>query len=72
MLDDFDLAELRRAVEIRDAHAAASGKPPKELEASGSVDLDTLRAVADTGVDFISIGAMTKHVRAVDYSMRFR
>jgi nicotinate-nucleotide pyrophosphorylase (carboxylating) len=71
MLDDFDLAGLRRAVEIRDAHAAESGMPPKELEASGSVDLETLRAVADTGVDFISIGAMTKHVRAIDYSMRF-
>ena len=72
MLDDFGLDDMRRAVEIRDAHAAASGTRPKELEASGSVDLDTLRAVAETGVDFISIGAMTKHVRAIDYSMRFR
>ena len=71
MLDDFDLEGLRRAVEIRDAHAAETGTQPKELEASGSVDLDTLRAVAETGVDFISIGAMTKHVRAVDYSLRF-
>jgi len=72
MLDDFDLDGMREAVAIRDAHAAATGTRPKELEASGSVDLDTLRAVADTGVDFISIGAMTKHVRAIDYSMRFR
>lgn|SRR5690606_38413027 len=72
MLDDFALDDMRRAVEIRDAHAAATGTRPKELEASGSVDLDTLRAVAETGVDFISIGAMTKHVRAIDYSMRFQ
>lgn len=72
MLDDFDLAGLRHAVEIRDAFAAETGSVPKELEASGSVDLPTLRVVAETGVDFISIGAMTKHVRAIDYSMRFR
>jgi len=71
MLDDFDLAALRQAVTVRDAHAAETNTKPKELEASGSVDLDTLRAVAETGVDFISIGAMTKHVRAIDYSMRF-
>lgn len=71
MLDDFDLDGLRQAVALRDAHAAQAGTRPKELEASGSVDLETLRAVAATGVDFISIGAMTKHVRAIDYSMRF-
>ncbi len=72
MLDDFNLADLRAAVELRDAHSARTGTPPKELEASGSVGLDTLAAVAATGVDFISIGAMTKHVRAIDYSLRFR
>jgi nicotinate-nucleotide pyrophosphorylase (carboxylating) len=67
MLDDFSLADMRTAVTMRDAHA---GKR-QELEASGSVNADTLRAVADTGVDFVSIGAITKHVRAVDFSMRF-
>jgi nicotinate-nucleotide pyrophosphorylase (carboxylating) len=72
MLDDFDLASLRQAVAIRDAHAAASRSAPKELEASGSVDSATLRAIADTGVDFISIGAMTKHIRAIDYSLRVK
>ena len=42
-----------------------------ELEASCNMALETLRAVAETGVDFISVGGLTKHVRAVDLSMRF-
>jgi nicotinate-nucleotide pyrophosphorylase (carboxylating) len=67
MLDDFSLDDMRAAVRLRDAHA---GKR-QALEASGSVNAATLRAVADTGVDFVSIGALTKHVRAVDFSMRF-
>jgi nicotinate-nucleotide pyrophosphorylase (carboxylating) len=67
MLDDFSLDDMRTAVRLRDASA---GKR-QELEASGSVDAKTLRDVATTGVDFISIGALTKHVRAVDFSMRF-
>jgi nicotinate-nucleotide pyrophosphorylase (carboxylating) len=70
MLDDFSLEDLERAVALRDA-AASSAAARKELEASGSVDLDTVRAVAATGVDFVSVGALTKHVRAIDYSMRF-
>ena len=44
---------------------------PIKLEASGSVTLETLRSIAETGVDFVSIGSLTKHVRAVDLSMRF-
>jgi len=67
MLDDFSLDDMRAAVRLRDAHA---GKR-QELEASGSVNASTLRDVAATGVDFISIGALTKHVRAIDFSMRF-
>jgi nicotinate-nucleotide pyrophosphorylase (carboxylating) len=62
MLDDFDLAGLREAVAI------AAGRVP--LEASGGMSLDAIRAVAATGVDFISVGALTKHVRAIDLSMR--
>ncbi|MFA5684956.1 MAG: carboxylating nicotinate-nucleotide diphosphorylase [Lysobacteraceae bacterium] len=62
LLDNFDLDALRRAV------ARVAGRVP--LEASGGLDLDSLRAVAETGVDFISTGAITKHVRAVDLSMR--
>ena len=67
MLDDFSLDAMREAVQIRNAH----GGKRQTLEASGSVSADTLRAVAATGVDFVSIGAITKHVRAVDFSMRF-
>jgi nicotinate-nucleotide pyrophosphorylase (carboxylating) len=67
MLDDFPLDEMRKAVAQRNAH----GGTRKELEASGSMTGETLRAVAATGVDFISSGAITKHVRAVDFSMRF-
>jgi nicotinate-nucleotide pyrophosphorylase (carboxylating) len=67
MLDNFPLAELRAAVAIRNSH---EGKR-KELEASGNIDLDNVRAVAETGVDWISTGAITKNVRATDYSMRF-
>jgi nicotinate-nucleotide pyrophosphorylase (carboxylating) len=67
MLDDFSLDDIRSAVRLRDAHY---GKR-QELEASGSVDATTLRDVAATGVDFISLGALTKHLRAIDFSMRF-
>ncbi len=62
LLDNFDLDAMRTAV------ARAAGRVP--LEASGGVDLETLRAIAETGVDCISVGAITKHVRAVDLSMR--
>ncbi len=65
MLDDFSLADLRSSVELN----AARGTPVK-LEASGSVSLESVREIAATGVDYISIGALTKHVRAVDLSMR--
>ena len=67
MLDDFTLDAMREGVKLRDAKA---GKR-QELEASGSVNASTLRAIAETGVDFVSIGAITKHVRAIDFSMRF-
>ena len=63
LLDNFDLAELRQAVAITNSRAT--------LEASGNIGLDNLRQVAETGVDFISIGSLTKHVRAIDLSMRF-
>jgi nicotinate-nucleotide pyrophosphorylase (carboxylating) len=62
MLDNFTLEGLQGAV----AHAAGRA----ELEASGNVTDETLVAIAETGVDFISIGALTKHVRALDLSMR--
>ena len=62
MLDNFTLEALRDAV----SHTAGSA----ELEASGNVTDETLVAIAETGVDFISIGALTKHVSALDLSMR--
>ena len=62
MLDNFTLEDLRSAV---DYVAGAL-----ELEASGNIDLTTIRAVAQTGVDYISIGALTKNVRAIDLSLR--
>jgi nicotinate-nucleotide pyrophosphorylase (carboxylating) len=67
LLDNFSDDLMREAVKITRAHANAR----TELEASGNMSLETLRAVADTGVDFISVGGLTKHVRAVDLSMRF-
>ena len=62
LVDDFSLDDMREAVRIAD------GRVP--LEASGSVNLERVREIADTGMDCISIGALTKHVRAIDYSMR--
>ena len=62
MLDNFALEALRDAV----SHTAGNA----ELEASGNVTDETLVPIAETGVDFISIGALTKHVRALDLSMR--
>ncbi len=63
MLDEYSLADMREAVRITD------GRIP--LEASGGVSPETLVAIAETGVNFVSIGGITKHVRAVDLSMRF-
>ena len=63
LVDEFSADDLRTAVR------RADGKVP--LEVSGGVDLDTVRAIAETGVDCISIGALTKHVSAVDLSLRF-
>ena len=67
LVDDFDAATRREAVRI--AHAAPfNGAIP--LEVSGGVDLRTVLAIAEDGVDCISIGALTKHVRAIDFSMK--
>ena len=65
MLDNFTLADMRKAVEI----TRSRGRSVK-LEASGNVSLENVRETASTGVDFISVGGITKHVRAVDLSMR--
>ena len=71
LLDNFDLAMMRDGVAHRDRWASRSGVQAK-LEASGGVSLDTVRAIAETGVDRISIGGLTKDIRAIDLSMRFK
>ena len=63
LLDNMDCARLREAV------AFTAGRIP--LEASGGITLENVRAVAETGVDFVSVGALTKDIRAVDLSLRF-
>ncbi|SER17993.1 nicotinate-nucleotide pyrophosphorylase [carboxylating] [Amphritea atlantica] len=66
MLDNFDHAGLRLAVQKNKEHPT-----PAKLEASGGIDANTLRSIAETGVDYISIGLLTKDCKAVDLSMRF-
>jgi len=65
MLDDFTLEDMRAAVALN----RGAGSMAK-LEVSGSVSLEAVRAIAETGIDYISVGALTKHVRAIDLSMR--
>jgi nicotinate-nucleotide pyrophosphorylase (carboxylating) len=66
MLDNFSMQAMREAVTLN-----AGSRRRLKLEASGGITDETVRAVAQTGVDFISVGSITKHVRAVDLSMRF-
>ncbi len=66
MLDNFSHVDMQRAVEV-----TRSRSPGVKLEASGNVALETVRAIAETGVDYVSVGGLTKHVRAIDLSMRF-
>ncbi len=66
MLDEFSLQSMREAVAVN-----ANAHRPLKLEASGGITAANIREVAETGVDFISVGSITKHVRAVDLSMRF-
>jgi nicotinate-nucleotide pyrophosphorylase (carboxylating) len=68
LLDNMDLATLREAVRRNDAAADARAV----LEISGGVTLDSVRALAETGVDRISVGALTKDIKAIDFSMRFQ
>jgi len=64
MLDNFPLSQMREAVQLI-AHAV-------EVEASGGVTLENVRAIAETGVDFISVGALTHSVKALDISLELR
>ncbi|MFI3119653.1 MAG: carboxylating nicotinate-nucleotide diphosphorylase [Methylococcaceae bacterium] len=64
MLDNFSLEDMAEAVKLNSGAI--------ELEASGNIGLHNIRTIAETGVDYISIGALTKHVTAVDLSMRIK
>jgi nicotinate-nucleotide pyrophosphorylase (carboxylating) len=65
MLDDFAIDTLREAVQRNARHAH-----PVKLEASGGISLENVRAIAETGVDYVSVGSITKNVHALDLSMR--
>ena len=67
LLDNFSLGDLHKAVALN----AGYGYAAAELEASGNVTLETIRGIAETGVDYISTGAITKNISAVDLSMLF-
>ncbi len=67
LLDNFSVTDLRKAVNLNRRFA----RRPAVLEASGNITLDNVRLVAETGVDRISVGSLTKHIQAVDLSMRF-
>jgi nicotinate-nucleotide pyrophosphorylase (carboxylating) len=67
LLDNMDLETLRGAVKLRDENAGGGEAPT--LEASGGVDLETARAIAETGVDYISIGALTHSAPSLDFSL---
>ncbi len=66
LLDNFNLTDMATAVAIRNKEYPDTG-----LEASGNVSLETIRTIAGTGVDYVSVGALTKDVKAIDFSMRF-
>ena len=66
LLDNFSISQTSDAVALRNQYTSDI-----TLEASGGITLDNVRAVAETGVDYISIGALTKDVQAIDFSMQF-
>ena len=63
LLDNMDIATLKQAVSLTNKKI--------DLEASGNITLDTIKAIAETGVDYISTGAITKNINAIDFSLRF-
>ena len=72
LLDNMSNDTLIEAVKINQQFSSDNNIPAAKLEASGNVELETINDIALTGVDYISIGALTKHLKAVDFSLRFR
>ncbi|QSX34011.1 carboxylating nicotinate-nucleotide diphosphorylase [Shewanella avicenniae] len=70
MLDNFDVTMMLSAVELNNQYKARDAGA--KIEVSGDVTLDTIQQFANTGVDYVSVGALTKHLRALDLSMRFK
>jgi nicotinate-nucleotide pyrophosphorylase (carboxylating) len=68
LLDNFSIAQLQQAVKTNESY----GYTAAELEASGNITLASIREIAETGVDYISTGALTKNIDAIDFSMLFR
>ena len=68
LLDNFTPDMLKEAVRRRDAHGSM---PRKQLEASGNINIGNVRQYAETGVDMISVGSLTKNVASIDFSMLF-
>jgi nicotinate-nucleotide pyrophosphorylase (carboxylating) len=68
LLDNFSIAQLQQAVKTNESY----GYTGAELEASGNITLASIREIAETGVDYISTGALTKNIDAIDFSMLFR
>lgn len=68
LLDNFSVAQLQQAVKTNESY----GYTAAELEASGNITLESVREIAETGVDYISTGALTKNIDAIDFSMLFR
>ena len=69
LVDELPDSEIREAVRLTRAHRTTGGKTV--IEYSGGATLDNIRRLAETGVDRISVGGITKHLRAIDLSMRF-
>jgi nicotinate-nucleotide pyrophosphorylase (carboxylating) len=74
MLDNFDITMMCEAVALNNSYKEQGlpASPGAKLEVSGNVTLDTLADFAKTGVDYISVGALTKHIRALDLSLRLK
>ncbi len=69
MLDNMNLEDIKQAVKIRNNTAFSSHHPQTKLEVSGGVNLKTLKEIAATGVDLISVGELTHSVKAIDFSL---